>query len=91
MRLSRSRNINTSKKEKKLSKKNIKLSYETVMVKKNRKILWQCIEKPTGSIICENFFREDVDKITKHQNKYRQWEPNGGIVKFLTLGKIDDK
>tara|TARA_X000001036_G_scaffold24902_1_gene20781 strand:- start:3187 stop:3462 length:276 start_codon:yes stop_codon:yes gene_type:complete len=91
MRLSRSRNINTSKKEKKLSKKNIKLSYETVMVKKNRKILWQCIEKPTGSIICENFFREDVDKITKHQNKYRQWEPNGGIVKFLTLGKIDDQ
>ena len=89
MRLSRSRNINTSKKEKKLSKKNIKLSYETVMVKKNRKILWQCIEKPTGSIICENFFREDVDKITKHQNKYRQWEPNGGIVSFLTPGKID--
>ena len=91
MRLSRSRQINSSKKEKKLSKKNIKLSYETVMVKKNRKILWQCIEKPTGSIICENFFREDVDKITKHQNKYRQWEPNGGIVKFLTLGKIDDQ
>tara|TARA_S200000501_G_scaffold252590_1_gene236703 strand:+ start:1783 stop:2058 length:276 start_codon:yes stop_codon:yes gene_type:complete len=91
MRLSRSRNINTSKKEKKLSKKNTKLSYETVMVKKNRKILWQCIEKPTGSIICENFFREDTDKITKHQNKYRQWEPNGGIVKFLTLGKIDDQ
>ena len=91
MRLSRSRNINANKKEKKLSKKNTKLSYETVMVKKNRKILWQCIEKPTGSIICENFFREDVDKITKHQNKYRQWEPNGGIVKFLTLGKIDDQ
>ena len=91
MRLSRSRQISSSKKEKKLSKKNIKLSYETVMVKKNRKILWQCIEKPTGSIICENFFREDVDKITKHQNKYRQWEPNGGIVKFLTLGKIDDQ
>ena len=91
MRLSRSRNINTSKKEKKLSKKNIKLSYETVMVKKNRKILWQCIEKPTGSIICENFFREDVDKITKHQNKHRQWEPNGGIVKFLTLGNINDR
>ena len=91
MRLSRSRSINTNKKEKKISKKNTKLSYETVMVKKNRKILWQCIEKPTGSIICENFFREDTDKITKHQNKYRQWEPNGGIVKFLTLGKIDDQ
>ncbi len=91
MRLSRSRQISSSKKEKKLSKKNIKLSYETVMVKKDRKILWQCIEKPTGSIICESFFREDVDKITKHQNKHRQWEPNGGVVKFLTLGKIDDQ
>lgn len=91
MRLSRSRQISSSKKEKKLSKKNIKLSYETVMVKKDRKILWQCIEKPTGSIICENFFREDTDKITKHQNKHRQWEPNGGVVKFLTLGKIDDQ
>ena len=91
MRLSRSRNIKTSKKEKKLSIKKIKLSYETVMVKKNRKILGQCSEKPTGSIICENFVREDTDKITKHQNKYRQWEPNGGIVKFLTLGKIDDQ
>ena len=91
MRLSRSRQISSSKKEKKLSKKNIKLSYETVMVKKNKKILWQCIEKPTGSIICESFFREDVDKITKHQNKHRQWEPNGGVVKFLTLGKIDDQ
>ena len=91
MRLSRSRQISSSKKEKKLSKKNIKLSYETVMVKKDRKILWQCIEKPTGSIICESFFREDVDKITKHQNKHRQWEPNGGIVKFLTLGNINDR
>ena len=91
MRLSRSRQISSSKKEKKLSKKNIKLSYETVMVKKNKKILWQCIEKPTGSIICENFFREDTDKITEHQNKHRQWEPNGGVVKFLTLGNINNQ
>ena len=79
------------RREKKPPRKNIKLSYETVMVKKGKSILYQCIEKPTGSIICENFFKQDTDKITKHQNKYRQWEPNGGIVKFLTLGKIDDQ
>tara|TARA_Y200000002_G_scaffold186664_1_gene154103 strand:- start:1717 stop:1962 length:246 start_codon:yes stop_codon:yes gene_type:complete len=77
------------RREKKPPRKNIKLSYETVMVKKGKSILYQCIEKPTGSIICENFFKQDTDKITKHQNKYRQWEPNGGIVSFLTLGKID--
>ena len=91
MRLSRSRQISSSKREKRPSSKNTKLSYETVMVKKNRKILWQCIEKPTGSIICEHFFKEDTDKITKHQNKHRQWEPNGGVVKFLTLGNIKDQ
>jgi|TARA_R110000782_G_scaffold259900_1_gene350954 hypothetical protein len=91
MRLSRSRQISSSKREKRPSSKNTKLSYETVMVKKNKKILWQCIEKPTGSIICEHFFKEDADSVTKHQNKHRQWEPNGGIVEFLTLGNIKDQ
>ena len=70
-------------------RRNIKLSYETTMVKKGRSILYQCIERPTGSIICENFFKEDTDKITKHQNKHKQWEPNGGVVKFLTIGNIN--
>ena len=77
------------RREKRPPKRDIKLSYETTMVKKGRSILYQCIERPTGSIICENFFKEDTDKITKHQNKHKQWEPNGGIVDFLTLGKIE--
>jgi len=37
MRLSRSRQISSSKREKRPSNKNTKLSYETVMVKKNKK------------------------------------------------------
>tara|TARA_B100001094_G_scaffold111697_1_gene107531 strand:- start:944 stop:1192 length:249 start_codon:yes stop_codon:yes gene_type:complete len=77
------------RREKRPPKRNVKLSYETVMVKKNKSIVYQCIERPTGSIIVENFFKDDTDKITNHQNKYKQWEPNGGIVDFLTLGKID--
>ena len=77
------------KREKRPPSKNVKLSYETIMVKKGRSIVYQCIERPTGSIICENFFKEDTDETTKFQNKHKQWEPNGGIVAFLTLGKVD--
>lgn len=77
------------RREKRPPKRDIKLSYETTMVKKGRSILYQCIERPTGSILCENFFKEDTDTITKHQNKHKQWAPNGGVVKFLTIGKID--
>ena len=77
------------KREKRPPKKDVKLSYETVMVKKGKQIVYQCVEKPTGSILCENFFKEDTDAITKHQNKHKQWEPNGGVVKFLTIGNIN--
>ena len=77
------------KKEKKPPKRNVKLSYETVMVKKDKQIVYQCIERPTGSILCENFFKEDTDAITDHQNKHKQWEPNGGVVQFLTIGNIN--
>tara|TARA_B100001996_G_scaffold352478_1_gene313186 strand:+ start:752 stop:1003 length:252 start_codon:yes stop_codon:yes gene_type:complete len=76
------------KKERRPPRRNVKLSYETVMVKKGKQIVYQCIERPTGSIISENFFKEDTDSVTDHQNKHRQWEPNGGVVEFLTLGKI---
>ena len=76
------------RREKRPPKKDVKLSYETVMVKKGRQIVYQCIERPTGSILCENFFKEDTDAITKHQNKHKQWIHSNGIVKFLTMGKI---
>ena len=47
------------KREKRPPKKDVKLSYETVMVKKGKQIVYQCVEKPTGSILCENFFKEE--------------------------------
>ena len=49
---------------------------------------WLVIERPTGSIITESEFEDDAKKICDFHNKHKQWEPNGGIVKFLTLGKI---
>ena len=49
---------------------------------------WRVIERPTGSIITESEFEDDAKNICDFHNKHKQWEPNGGIVKFLTLGKI---
>jgi hypothetical protein len=53
------------------------------MVKSNNKIMWQAIERPTGTIIRQSFFEEDVEKLVKFQNTHRQWQQNGGIPKFL--------
>ena len=68
--------------------KQTKLSYELKLSKRNRKVRWLVIERPTGSIITESEFEDDAKKICDFQNKHKQWETNGGIVKFLTLGKI---
>ena len=68
--------------------KHTKLSYELKLSKRNRKVRWLVIERPTGSIITESEFEDEAKKVCDHQNKYKQWEPNGGIVKLLTLGKI---
>ena len=68
--------------------KHTKLSYELKLSKRNRKVRWLVIERPTGSIITESEFEDEAKKVCDHQNKYKQWEPNGGIVKVLTLGKI---
>ena len=62
-----------------------KLSYTKKMVKRGKDIIWQVIEKPTKSIICEYFFEEDAHKRVKFQNKNKVWEPNGGIPKFLHI------
>lgn len=59
------------------------LSYEKKMVKKGRNIFWQAIEKPTGTIIRQSFFEEDIEELVKFQNENRQWQRNGGIPKFL--------
>lgn len=59
------------------------LSYEKIMVKRKNQIYWQAIEQPTGTIIRQSFFEEDIEDIVKFQNTHRQWQPNGGIPKFL--------
>ena len=75
--------VRFSRHDRRPAKYNYKLSYETKMVKKGRKILWHVIEKPTGSIISEFFFEEDADKLAKFQNKEKGWQVNGGVVKHL--------
>ena len=73
---------------KKQKDKKHKISYEMKLVKRKNKVRWLCVERPTGSIITESEFEDEAQKVCDHQNKYKQWETNGGIVKFLTLGKI---
>mgnify|MGYP001250197098 FL=1 len=73
--------------KKRVTKKH-KISYETKLVKIKDKVRWLCIERPTGSIITESEFEDEAQKVCDHQNKYRQWENQGGVVKHLTLGKI---
>ena len=65
-----------------------KLFYEVKLSKYKRKMRWLCIERPTGSILCTSAFEEDAKKIADFQNKHKQWIHNGGVVKFLTEGKI---
>ena len=73
---------------KKVAKKS-NFSYEVRRVSINaNKTRWLCIEKPTGSIITESEFEDEAQKVCDHQNKYKQWENQGGVVKHLTLGKI---
>jgi hypothetical protein len=59
------------------------LSYEKKMIKKEKNILWQAIEQPTGTIIRQSFFEEDIEELVKFQNEHLQWQRNGGIPKFL--------
>ena len=75
--------VRFSRNDKRPAKYNYKLSYETKMVKKGRKILWHVIEKPTGSVVSEFFFEEDAEKLAKFQNKNKVWQENGGIVNHL--------
>ena len=69
-------------------KKVSKMSYETVMSKRQGKVRWLVVEKPTGSIIAEEVFEDQAKKIASFQNKHKQWEAQGGVVRHLTFGKI---
>ena len=74
--------------KKKRQTKKDKISYEVKLVKRKSKVRWLCIESPTGSIITESEFEDEAQRVCDFQNKHKQWENQGGIVKHLTLGKI---
>jgi len=60
-----------------------KLKYKVEMIKEGRKILWHVLETPTDNVVAKHFFEEDAFKLMKFQNKYKVFEPNGGVPKFL--------
>ena len=63
--------------------------YEKKMSKrKGVGVRWLVIERPTGSIIAEEIFEDKAQAVVDFQNKHKQWVHNGGVVKFLTEGKI---
>jgi len=61
------------------------LSYSKKMIKRGKDIIWQVVEKPSKSVVYECFFEEDAHKLVKFQNKYKVWQNNGGIPKFLWI------
>ena len=65
-----------------------KLSYELKLSKRNKKVRWLVIERPTGSIIAEEVFEDKAKQVAAFQNKHKQWEAQGGVVRHLTFGKI---
>ena len=69
-------------------KKVSKISYETKMSKRKGKVRWLVIERPTRTIIAEEIIEDEAKKIATFQNKHKQWEAQGGVVRHLTFGKI---
>ena len=65
-----------------------KMFYEKKLSKHEGQMRWLVIEKPTGSILCATAFEDEAKKVANFQNKHKQWAPQGGVVKCLTLGKI---
>jgi hypothetical protein len=61
------------------------LHYRKRMKKKNGDIIWQVLEYPKKVVIAEFFFEEDAHKLVKFQNKYKVWNLEGGIPKFLHI------
>ena len=67
---------------------NKKLKYKVEMAKEGKKILWHVVESPTGFVVGKYFFEDDANSLADFQNKHKQWVPQGGVVKHLTMGKI---
>jgi hypothetical protein len=49
---------------------------------------WLVIERPTGSILRSAHFEDEAKELAAFHNKHKQWIHSGGVVKFLTEGKI---
>ena len=64
------------------------MSYEVKLSKYEGQMRWMVIEKPTGSILCASTFEDKARDLAAFQNKHKQWLDSGGVVKFLTEGKI---
>ena len=63
-------------------------SYEKKLSKREGKLSWLVIERPTGSIIASRTFEEDAQEIVDFQNKNKVWASSGGLVEYLTVGKL---
>ena len=63
-------------------------SYEKKLSKRDGKISWLVIERPTGSIINSFTFEEDAQEVVDFQNKHKVWASSGGLVEYLTVGKL---
>ena len=65
-----------------------KMFYEMKLSKYKGKMRWLVIERPTGSILTAAHFEDEAKQLADFQNKHKQWVPQGGVVKHLTMGKI---
>ena len=65
-----------------------KMFNETKLSKWQGKMRWLVIERPTGSILSSGHFEDEARRLADFQNKHKQWVPQGGVVKCLTMGKL---
>jgi len=65
-----------------------KMFYEAKLSKWKGKMRWLVIERPTGSILSADHFEDEARRLADFQNKHKQWVPQGGVVKCLTMGKL---
>ena len=63
-------------------------SYEKKLSKRDGILSWLVIESPTGSIINSFTFEEDAQGVVDFQNKHKVWASSGGLVEYLTVGKL---
>ena len=69
-------------KKKVAQKKQPSIYYVAEMLKKGGEIIWRAVERPSGIVIKESFFEEDVKRVTKFQNKNKTFG-RFGFPKFF--------